>query len=212
MEYKEYKPSPDTKPSKMVMLLHGYGANGDDLIDLAPVMVPHLKEEVVFISPDAPHPCEMAPTGRQWYSLADRSQEAMTKGAKEVRPELDKFIDEQLDRFSLSDSDLVLAGFSQGAMMSLYAGLRRKDKIAGVLSYSGWLSLSEDPSSLNKIPVHLEHGEADDVVPFQAWQDAMAKLKEADFDVTGQSHSFLTHGINESGVQGGIKFLKKIGL
>ncbi len=206
----ELKPISGNDPAKMVILLHGLGADGQDLIELAPVMAQGLGD-VVFIAPDAPYPCDMAPMGRQWYSLQDWTPESMQKGAAQVFPLLDEFILLQLQRYGLKYSDLVLSGFSQGAMMALYAGLRQKEKVAGILGFSGWLPESDNILELNKVPVHLVHGEEDQIVPFQAWRNAIQMLEVAEFDVSGKSVPGLAHGIDPQGIDSGIAFLKKLG-
>lgn len=193
------------------------GSNGQDLISLAPLWAKELPN-AIFISPDAPFPCDMVPPGYpnsyQWFSLQNRDPKAMLQGAQHCAPILDEFIDSVLKRYGLSADKLALVGFSQGTMMSLYAGPRYKDKIAGVLGYSGALIgaelLNQKPGSINKVPVHLIHGEADDVVPVEASQMAKDALKAAGFEVSGHTTPGLAHSIDEQGVESGAAFLKSI--
>ena len=110
---------------QLVVLCHGVGADGHDLIDLAPRWAQALPD-AVFVSPDGPAPYDMAPMGRQWFSLADRRPEVMQAGAQAAAPALLAFIDAELARLGLASDQVALAGFSQGAMMALYAGLRRR--------------------------------------------------------------------------------------
>src|SRR5690348_18484075 len=112
------------KPKSVVVLLHGLGADGNDLISLAPYWAP-LLPEAEFISPNAPFPCDMAPYGYQWFSVQDRSQPAVLAGVRAAAPSLDAFIDEELAKRGLDESAAALVGFSQGTMMSLFVGLRR---------------------------------------------------------------------------------------
>lgn len=205
--YYEQKPLEGDKPEQLVLLLHGLGADGRDLIGLAPYFAQKLPR-ALFISPDAPFPCDMAPIGRQWFSLQQRDYASMLAGVKMAAPILDSFITEILQKHNLPASKLALAGFSQGTMMSLYTGPRHKDPIAGILGYSGALLWEEEIDfKLNKIPVHLVHGEADEVVPFAAYGYARDTLKKAGFAVSGQSAPGLGHGIDPEGIESGAKFL-----
>ncbi len=210
LNYQEFSSFKGDRPSKILILLHGLGASGHDLIGLAPLMASSLGE-VVFIAPDAPFPCDMAPVGFQWYSLQSWTPESMLEGAHKALPILDSFIDSQLERFDLAAKDMVLGGFSQGAMMSLFAGLRRKEALAGILGFSGWMLESENLEGLTKTPVHLIHGEMDEIVPFQAWRNAMRILRDADYQVSGESRPGIGHWIDEGAIAGGIDFLKKTG-
>src|SRR6266704_1251066 len=112
------------KPRRLVILLHGLGADGNDLIGLQQYWGP-LVPDAEFVSPDAPFPCDMAPYGYQWFSLQDRSPETILAGVRATAPTLDAFIDDALAARGLAEQDLALIGFSQGTMMSLYVGLRR---------------------------------------------------------------------------------------
>ena len=122
----------------LVVFLHGLGADGSDLIGLAPVLAPHFPE-AAFVSPDAPSPCDMAPMGRQWFSLQSREPQDLYSGSEKAREALDAFLDAELERHSLDDSRLALFGFSQGTMMALHTALRRPTPIAGVAGFSGHL-------------------------------------------------------------------------
>ena len=120
----EQKPLSGGKPKSLMFLLHGLGADGDDLIGLAPMLAQALPD-THFISPNAPQPCDMAPYGRQWFSLRDWSPASMLKGAEATAPTLHAFADEQLKRFGLTEDKLVWGGFSQGTMMSLHVALHQ---------------------------------------------------------------------------------------
>jgi len=155
------KPASGGKPRQLVVLLHGVGADGHDLIGLAPYWAPALPD-AEFVSPDAPFPCDMAPYGRQWFSLQDRSPSAILGGVRAAAPILDAFLDEALAARGLDASQLALIGFSQGTMMSLYVGPRRAEALAGIIGYSGALigadTLAQDIRS--RPPVLLVHGDA----------------------------------------------------
>lgn len=206
-----YEHEPAGKPKQMVMLLHGLGANGQDLLGLAPAFAPSLPD-AVFISPDAPFHCDMAPFGFQWFSLREWTTESILRGVQQATPTLNNFIKQQLDRYGLQPKDLALVGFSQGTMMSLYAGPRFEANIAGILGYSGALNWEDDVdySTLRKCPVCLIHGEMDMVVPVAAYHHARQALEKAGFAVTGHTVPFLPHGIDPKGMETGAAFLKSL--
>lgn len=195
----------------MVILLHGLGANGADLIDLARYWEKALPD-TVFVSPDAPFPCDMAPYGFQWFSLQDRSPESMLAGLKKAVPILNEFINKMLEQYDVPDEKLALAGFSQGTMMSLYAAPRREKRIAGVLGYSGALIGAETLAveGVHKVPMHLIHGDMDSVVPVQAYHMAKAALVNSGFPVTGGVTRGLVHSIDEDGIESGAGFLQSV--
>lgn len=202
-------------PKQIVIVLHGYGSNGQDLISLAPYWAKYVPD-AVFVSPDAPFPCEMMPPGYpnayQWFSLSDRAPEKMLAGAQGAFPMLSNFIDGMLAKYKLSVDKLVLAGFSQGTMMILYTAPRYGDKIAGVLGYSGALIGAEDLNNdnMHKPPVCLIHGEADDVVPITAHAHAKGALIGAGFTVSGHTTAGLPHSIDEQGIEAGGAFLSMV--
>ena len=201
-------PAAGGKAQSLVLLLHGLGADGNDLISLAPYWARALPE-TVFVSPHAPFPCDMAPYGRQWFSLQDRSQTMILAGVKAAAPILDAFIDAQLAEHGLTEGRLALVGFSQGTMMSLYVAPRRARAVAGVVGYSGALvgadSLAVDARS--KPPVLLVHGDADDIVPFQAMDAAAAGLRAAGLSVETLARPGLPHSIDDAGLTRGGAFL-----
>lgn len=204
-------PASGGKPENIVVLLHGYGSNGQDLIGLAPEYAAALPN-TLFISPDAPFPCE-AGFGYQWFSLSSYTPQAMLTGAVEAVPILNQFLDDVLKEYDLPASKLALVGFSQGTMMSLYAGPRRKESIAGILGYSGALVGGEmmlGNASISKCPIHLIHGDHDTVVPVAAYYHAVTTLKMGGFDVTGSVTHGLMHSIDRKGIEDGAEFLKRI--
>lgn len=207
-----YYPSREVEnPDSVVVLLHGYGSNGEDLIGLAPEWAESFPN-TVFVSPDAPFPCEIG-FGYQWFSLHNWHPSHLEKGAANAAAILDRFLDEVLEEFGVDDSRLALVGFSQGTMMSLYVAPRRKKPIAGVLGYSGALIGMEDLSKmdgLSKMPIHLVHGAMDPVVPIAAWYHATETLKKAGFSVSGSTHPGLVHSIDSEGISEGRAFLQRI--
>lgn len=206
-----HKPAGGGAPKQIVLMLHGLGSDGRDLIGLAPYWASILPD-AVFVSPDAPFPCDMAPMGYQWFSLQDWSEEAIRRGVERAAPILDTFITEQLERYGLGADRLVLMGFSQGCMMSLYAGPRYPEKIAGILGYSGALVSGEEligNPDIHKSPVCLIHGDADGVVPVTAYHHARKTLEKAGFTLSGGVTAGLAHGIDSAGIETGAKFLSE---
>ncbi len=195
-------------PKRVVVLLHGLGADGNDLFGLVPALAPALPD-TYFVSPDAPYPCDMAPYGRQWFSLQIRSAEAIEAGVRGSAGILDAFLDEMLEKFGLGDDRLALVGFSQGTMMSLYVGLRRATALAGIVGYSGRL-VGQPSEFKSKPPVLLVHGDADQVVPPESLPQAVAALKTAGVPVESLSRPGLGHGIDEEGLRRGRDFLARV--
>lgn len=204
-------PQQGDKPEHLVVFLHGLGADGNDLIGLAPVLAP-LFPKAAFVSPDAPMPCDMAPMGRQWFSLQSRAPEDLYAGAEGAREALDAFLDAELERNGLDDSRLALFGFSQGTMMALHTALRRPTPIAGVAGFSGHLVGMERLAGeiKSRPPVMLVHGDADEVVPFGAMQAAEQALRAAGVPVEAHARSGLGHGIDQQGLQLAAGFLQRI--
>jgi phospholipase/carboxylesterase len=202
-------PASGARPSALVVLLHGWGASGDDLIGLAPSWARALPE-VRFVSPHGPEPCEQNPFGRQWFGFADSSPAALARGAARARGQIDAFLDAELARLGLADDRLALVGFSQGAMMALHVGLRRARPPAAVLGYSGAMvggdALAKE--ARGKPPILLVHGDADQVVPIESLNAALAAL--AAHDIPAQFHVCpgLGHGIDEEGLALGAAFLR----
>src|SRR5258708_33521846 len=159
-------PASGGKPNRLVILLHGLGADGNDLIGLVPYWAP-LLPTAEFVSPNAPFPCDMAPYGYQWFSAQDRSPAAVLAGVRAAAPLLDAFIDDAVAERGLDDGDLALVGFSQGTMMSLFVGLRRAKPAAGIVGFSGRLLGPELLASelRSRPPLLLVHGTEDPPVP-----------------------------------------------
>lgn len=214
--YYELPPAAGGLPEQLVILLHGLGSNGRDLLSLAPFWAKSLPR-AQFVSPDAPFPLDMMPgmsDAYQWFSLSDRAPEKMRAGAERAAPILESFLQSMRKKYGVPPGKTALVGFSQGTMMSLYLLPRLPEKIAGVLGYSGALiggeDLLETPREFQHIPVCLIHGEADDVVPVQARAHAEKLLEKAGFPVSGFTIPALSHGIDETGIDKGGEFLDKI--
>ncbi len=195
-------------PRQLVVLLHGVGADGNDLIELAPALARRLPH-AAFIAPDGPEPCDMAPFGRQWFSLRDRRPAALLAGVQASLPVLNAFLDAELEGAGLDPRQLALVGFSQGTMLALYAALRRSPAIAAVLGYSGALLGAERlPAEVtSRPPVFLVHGDADEIVPVQALHAAVQGLQAAAVPVQWAVRRSLGHGIDPATIEHGAAFL-----
>ena len=194
---------------QLVVLVHGYGANGQDLISLGQHWRGILPD-AAFISPDAPEPCPGNPFGgRQWFPLTMRDQEERWRGLLQAGPDLDAFLDEELEKLGLSDESLALVGFSQGTMMSLHVGIRRKRPMAAIVGFSGLLVAPERLAAdvTAKPPVLLVHGEMDDLIPVQALHAARIALAAEEFAVEWHVRPELPHGIDQEGLEIAGRFL-----
>lgn len=204
------RPASGGPAAQLVVLLHGVGADGNDLIQLAPYFAQALPE-AEFLAPHAPFHYDMAPFGHQWFSLQDRSPAAITAGVRIAAPILDAFLDAELARRGLGDEALALVGFSQGSMMAMHVGLRRPRACAAIVGYSGALVAPETLADeiAARPPVLLVHGDADEVVPVDYLALAAQALEEAGVPVFAQVRPDLGHSIDEDGVALGAAFLSR---
>jgi phospholipase/carboxylesterase len=204
-------PASGGKPRRLIILLHGLGADGNDLIGLAPYWA-RVLPDAEFLSPNAPFPCDMAPYGYQWFSSQDRSPEAVLGGVRAAAPILDAFIDEALEERGLGSRDLALVGFSQGTMMSLFVGLRRAEPVAGIVGFSGRLLAPELLASelRSRPPILLVHGTEDPLVPYSSLAAAETTLKAAGVPVETVTSVGIGHSIDDQGLRRGGQFLKNV--
>ncbi|HVV92289.1 MAG TPA: dienelactone hydrolase family protein [Hyphomicrobiales bacterium] len=209
-------PARSGRATSLLVFLHGYGADGNDLIDIGRLWQSALPD-TAFASPHAPEPCAEAPVGRQWFALSRTSVDPVGhgadlrwQGATRAAPVLNAFLDAELARLGLAPGRLMLVGFSQGAMMALHVGLQRRPPPAAILAYSGALIGPEhlageiaDPPP----PVLLVHGDADPVVPFEALAAAREGLAAAGVPCQWHVSPGLGHGIDEASLLHGARFL-----
>ena len=196
----------------LVVLLHGYGANGDDLIGLAPPLA-ELLPNTVFISPNAPHPCAQNPFGGlQWFDVWEGDDYDRLAQVRIAAATVDAFIDDELERLGLKENQLALLGFSQGTMLSLHVGLRRKNAPAGILGYSGRLESPEILSDeiMARPPVMLIHGEEDPLLNIELMDSAADLLRENGVKVDTFRRPGLAHGIDQEGINHGATFLSGV--
>ncbi len=214
--YKIYRQNPAAggNANKLVVFLHGYGADGKDLIDLAKPFGMALPN-ASFISPDAPHPCAMSPQGRQWFPI-----EEIPNGAIKASVNLLGLIDNEVKKLSLTFKDVILIGFSQGAMMSMQCLLINHEQLGAIIGYSGALKEENIEAANDQIlngkhkysdtPILLVHGEQDEVVPFQSLEKSKYLLNKIGFNVQTLSRQNLAHGIDPEGISKGMEFLKTL--
>jgi phospholipase/carboxylesterase len=200
---------------QLVVFLHGYGADGNDLIEIGRAwqgMLPH----AAFVSPHAPRPCGQAPSGREWFPLTFRDPGERWTGVNAAAPMLNAFLDAELARRQLPAQALALVGFSQGTMMALHVGLRRAMAPAAIVGYSGMLVVPEnvDPDAFAaeikvKPPVLLIHGDQDELIPVQALFHAAQGLAALDIPAEWHVSSGIGHGIDQEGLRQGGEFLAR---
>jgi phospholipase/carboxylesterase len=204
------KPISGAKPKQLVVIMHGWGADGANLIDIADYFAASLPD-AQFIAPNAQDVCEVNPYGYQWFSLMNRNPGVMLEGARHAAEVVNHFLDEQLKALGLDNSKLALVGFSQGTMTALHVAMRRTPPIACMVGFSGALIGAEvlNGEIKAKPPVCLIHGEHDDVVPFAAMGHAGAALKASGIDIVTHPRPRLSHSIDMEGLKIAGEFLKK---
>ena len=200
---------------QLVVFLHGYGADGNDLIEIGRAWQT-LLPNAAFVSPHAPEPCGQAPSGRQWFNLTFRDPNERWTGVNAAAPVLQRFLDAELARRQLPPSALALVGFSQGTMMALHVGLRRATAPKAIVGYSGLLAMPEntDPDSFaaeikSKPPVLLIHGAEDDLIPAPALFHAAQGLAALEVPVEWHLSPGIGHGIDQEGLRQGGEFLAR---
>jgi phospholipase/carboxylesterase len=195
-------------PTQLVVLAHGLGADGHDLIDLGPAWG-HALPHAVFAAPNGPQPNDQMPHGRQWFEVGDREPARMLAGVAVAAEALSGFVEAELARLGLPPDAVALMGFSQGAMVSLHAGLRRRVPPRAILAFSGALIDPALPPASRRPPVLLVHGEADTVVPPQRSREAERVLIAAGVRVESMYEQNLGHTIGPAGISVGALFLQR---
>jgi phospholipase/carboxylesterase len=203
------------KAKQLVVFLHGYGADGNDLIEIGRAWQGVLPD-AAFVSPHAPRACGQAPVGREWFPLTFRDPDERWNGVNAAAPVLNAFLDAELARRQLPPSALALVGFSQGTMMALHVGLRRAIPPAAMVGYSGMLVVPEnvDPDTFTaeitaRPPVLLVHGDRDELIPVQALMHAAQGLATLDIPAQWHISPGTGHGIDPEGLRQGGEFLAR---
>ena len=206
-------PASGGKPRSAVVFVHGYGADGADLLGLADPLGPHLPD-TVFFSPDAPERCTGNPFGFQWFPipwLDGSSEEAALAGLAQASEDLNAFLDGVLADEGLAPEALALVGFSQGTMISLHITPRRAASLAGLVGFSGRLMQPErlEAETVSRLPVLLVHGDQDEVVPLDSLPQAADALVAAGFETYSHISKGTGHGIAHDGLSLALSFLRE---
>ncbi len=202
---------------QLVILIHGYGADGNDLLGLADPLGEQMSD-TVFVAPDAPNKCSGNPFGYEWFPipwLDGSSEEAAAAGMAESVNDLNAFIDQTMADEGLTSAETILLGFSQGTMMNLHIAPRRVEPVAGVVGFSGRLLEPEKLTSevISRPPVVLIHGDQDPMVPFDSMRAAADALVAAEFEVCTHVSKGTGHGIAPDGLGAALHFMRdKLGI
>lgn len=200
------------KAKQLVVFLHGYGANGDDLLSIGEDWGDALPD-AAFISPNAPSVCDEFAGGFQWFPIRAINRELIEREQpmRAVLPALNTYLDEQLAHWGVDEDQMIVAGFSQGAMMAMYTMPRRNRACAGVIGYSGMLvdAAGLKADGIQKMPVLAIHGDSDAVVPPDCLQGVQDGFDAAGFDVETVLRPHLGHGIDQFGLMRGVDFCRE---
>ncbi|MGB7408951.1 MAG: dienelactone hydrolase family protein [Pontixanthobacter sp.] len=205
------QPKSGAAPKQIVLLLHGYGANGNDLISFAP-MWQDVLPNALFLAPHAPQQCAMMAAGYQWFGLSNFDPVTLARDAASAAPAIHAFIDRKLSQYDLQDDALAIVGFSQGTMMALQVGLRRSPAPAGIVGYSGMFTGGAGLSANDgaKPPILLAHGSADPVVPIDALHSSKAALNRLGYNVETHVAPGIGHTIDPAGLHLGKQFVARV--
>ena len=204
------KPLSKEKPKSAVILCHGYGGDGKDISILANYWRAHLPN-TIFICPDAPEKCAASPSGFQWFDLMDQTPEQVLSKSLVAESKLNNLIDEVKDRNNLLANQIVIGGFSQGCMISLQTGIKRKDKINSIIGYSGRIIDTDHLSKniVSKPNVILMHGDIDQIVPVNSLLEAKDFFNKNNYKIESQIFKNCEHRIPTEGSSLGLQFIKK---
>ena len=207
----EAAPASGGPAKQLIIFVHGYGANGEDLISLSRYYA-QVAPDAVFISPDAPYRCDGAPMGFQWYDVWMKDPAERLAAIRSTGEIFDNFVTGQLARHGLSEDKLVLIGFSQGTMMSLFTAPRRENAIAGIVGYSGRMESADTLKAeiRSKPPVVMVHGDSDELLAVSEMETAAATLRDCGVEIDTHIRPGLGHGIDEEGIRVGLAFVQKV--
>ena len=204
------EPLSKAKPKNAVILCHGYGGDGKDISILASYWKSYLPE-TIFICPDAPEKCAASPTGFQWFDLMDQTPEQILSKSLVAEIKLNKLIDEIKEEYNLLANQIVISGFSQGCMISLQTGIKRKDKINSIIGYSGKIINLEHLSKniVSRPNIILMHGDIDQVVTIDGLLEAKDFFAKNDYKIETKIFKNCEHRIPTEGSSLGLQFIKK---
>ena len=197
--------------SKLIFILHGYGADSNDLFSIATYWQRFLPD-AFFCVPNAPNSCQVNPAGFEWFDLMQTDNDKITQESLVSLEKLQETIDQKLDDLKIEHNKLILVGFSQGTMMSIQYAIRQKKKIAGVLGYSGKIynyGLLEK-ELISKPRMRFLHGNIDEIVPIDEMYKSVEFLKKKDFEVDCKAYEGLGHSISPDGLSDGLDFIKNL--
>jgi len=203
-------PTDNQKVKHIVIFLHGYGANGADLINIGNEWIEELPN-TLFISPNAPFRCPIAENSFQWFELTSISPENIGQGLKISGPYLNDFVEDIKQKYKIEEKKIFFVGFSQGTMMALNHLCKRKSSCAGLIGYSGMLFENKgfDQEVKSKFPIFLYHGRNDDLIRYDYSIEAYNKLHSMGFNIQYRIQNNLGHGIDALGLLLGLGFIKK---
>ena len=204
------EPLSKIKPKNAVILCHGYGGDGKDISILAGYWRTYLPD-TIFICPDAPEKCEASPSGFQWFALTDQDPEQILSKSLVAENKLNKLIDEVKESYNLLANQIIIGGFSQGSMISLQTGIKRKDKINSILGYSGKIIDLEHLSKniISRPNIFLMHGDIDQVVPVDGLLEAKNFFNKNNYEIETKIFKDCEHRIPMEGSSMGLQFIKK---
>ena len=204
------EPLSKIKPKNAVILCHGYGGDGKDISILAGYWRTYLPD-TIFICPDAPEKCEASPSGFQWFDLTDQDPEQILSKSLVAENKLNKLIDEVKEGYNLLANQIIIGGFSQGSMISLQTGIKRKDKINSILGYSGKIINLEHLSKniVSRPNIFLMHGDIDQVVPVDGLLEAKNFFNKNNYEIKTKIFKDCEHRIPMEGSSLGLQFIKK---
>lgn len=204
-------PLSGSAPNALVILIHGYGSNGEDLLSLARVIQPALPD-AAFVAPNAPSQLAQMAAAHQWWPIEAFSMAECATGAAAAAPGLDAFITQELEKAGLPSNRLLLVGFSQGTMMALHVGLRRSEPVAGIVGISGMLVAPDtvEADIRSRPPVLLIHGAQDDVVPFRSMDLAATALKAVGVGVETHVSPAIGHSVGQDGLTAATEFAIRV--
>ena len=210
LNVKPIEPFSKKKPQQVIILCHGYGGDGKDISTLA-INWKRFLPNAIFLCPDAPEICAINPNGFQWFDLSTDKEEVILEKSLLAEEILSKFLDQVLDNYQLEPSNLALSGFSQGCMISIQTGLKRKQQINSILGYSGKIiNQSHLSKNINSKPkIFLMHGANDTIVPSTYLLESKEYLAINGIKIKTKMFNNCEHSIPIEGSSLGLGFLKK---